>query len=103
MFDTSVYGKLVEDDAIREKFERKFNSGEYVDSSYGLKNPDFKKYSAFKGELLWGFTTMKIYKSLHEIWIFFSFFNFPFQLLQAKLIFAFHKSNKQNSLYKHFG
>jgi len=34
MFDTSVYGKLVEDDLIREKFERKFNSNEYV--VYGI-------------------------------------------------------------------
>ena len=30
MFDTSVYGNLVEDDIIRDKFENKFESGEYV-------------------------------------------------------------------------
>ena len=30
MFDTSVYGKLVEDDLIRERFEKKFESKDYV-------------------------------------------------------------------------
>lgn len=30
IFDTSVYGKLVEDDIIRGNFEKKFERGEYV-------------------------------------------------------------------------
>lgn len=30
IFDTSVYGKLVEDDFIRDKFEKKFEGGEYI-------------------------------------------------------------------------
>ena len=30
MLDTSVYGKLVEEDIVRGKFESRFNSGEYV-------------------------------------------------------------------------
>lgn len=39
MFDTSVYGKFVEDDNVREKFEKKFERGEYV--VYG--NPIIRK------------------------------------------------------------
>lgn len=30
IFDTSVYGKLVEDDLVRGKFEKKFENSEYV-------------------------------------------------------------------------
>ncbi len=39
ILDTSVYGKLLEDDFIREKFEKKFESSEYI--VYG--NPIIRK------------------------------------------------------------